>query len=210
MNITNINYNYLINILNNYPSNIIYHGSKGFIVEYDDKTLFKLYYRRFYEPYIYMSETKFKDEFNYLKRIEKSLNCDSLANLNYKLDSLKNVENGTYKGIVTYNNYPIGVLENYYKDYKNLECYSDFSYINILKIFDRINEKLIDLYNKGIYPLNIKLSDILINSNLDIKLVDLDDFDTIYSSECCNIDLMSQTQENMTKLKKIMISKNNI
>ena len=82
---------------------------------------------------------------------------------------------GQIEGLVTSKQYRIGILENYYRDYESLMGkIKDYSIPQRKYILEKVKEKILELFSVGIYPLDIKETNILLNDDMDVKLIDLD------------------------------------
>lgn len=163
--------------------NIIGQGSYGLLYKYDETTLIKLYYKDLIDTYFYLDSEIFKKEIdNKLQLIEiyKEYGVEYID----KLDELKKLYsilqithcNDLIKGIVTYKNYPIGVLLEYYKDYKTLgEIFFYLSQKEKIIVLEKVKILLENLMDNDIYYKDIKENNIMVNKEtLDVKIIDLD------------------------------------
>lgn len=166
--------------------NIIGQGSYGIIIPYDEETLIKIYYKQIFDGFYYLDEEKLIEEIYSNKTI-----CDSMMqhNTNYidslnrelkKLEVLKRI--GLVKSAVYCDEYMIGVLLNYYRNYNNLgDIYCSLSTKERKSILNRVEQYLYFLMSNNIYPGDIKENNILLRKeDLDVKFVDLDDQETRY------------------------------
>ena len=175
-----------------FNSKIVGQGTYGLIVEYDDNTLIKIYYKDIFETYHNKDITKLDEEIILKNKVEKEtlqlgiIKKNKLEEMKNKIKQLETTKSsGLIKGLATYNDCLIGVFLEYYKEYEKLSL-----------IFDKLNkqqqEKVLkksgrilgDLFKHGIFPRDIKEDNILVRKeDLDIKLIDLDDIETRYENK---------------------------
>ncbi len=156
---------------------IVGKGYYGILYEYDINTLIKLYYKEYYQSYISKKVISFNKDILY--NIKKMyLNCDfnrdnRIIELSGRLSNTSS--NNLIKAIVTNKKYRIGILEEYYKEYENLDSIIyDLPLEKRKYVIDKIKDIISELFFYGIYPLDIKEDNFLINDNLDVKIIDLD------------------------------------
>lgn len=87
---------------------------------------------------------------------------------------------------MVYRGYPIGVLVKSYLDYENLaDIFPKLEEEQKIFIRNKVEVLYKDLMEYDIYPTDIKMNNILVNiNNLDVKIIDLDDYDTVVSDKC--------------------------
>ena len=182
----------VINYFKNKPK--IGMGLFGVLYEYDSDRLIKLYYREYLKAYKSKKTRDFNEE---IKINIELMNLNFDLNRDQRLLGLeRRLENTTSKGfinaIVTNRGYRIGILEEYYKGYDVLRYkIYDFSLSERKYILEKTREKILELFNFGIYPLDIKEDNVLLNDNMDIKIIDLDgddvalvDDSNVYKRNC--------------------------
>ena len=162
-------------------------GAYGILVEYDESTLLKIYYKDVFNTYTNLDIKTLDEEINILLEVEKDM-TDFNSKFIGKLQQLKTIQkalkktksNSLIKHIVTCNGYPIGVLLEKYKNYLKLsQVYKNLNNDEKIEVLRRVKELLFDLLGNNIFPADIKENNILINpNNLDIKLIDLDGYET--------------------------------
>ncbi len=165
---------------------IIGQGTYGIVIPYDEETLIKIYYKQIFEGCYYLDETKLIEEIYSNKSVcdvmmQHNTNyIDSLDRDNKKLEILEKI--GLVKAKVFCNDYFIGLLLNYYLDYREVnDIFSDLSLDEKKIVLNRIKQYLYFLMSNNIYPADIKENNILIRKeDLDIKFIDLDDQETRY------------------------------
>ena len=156
-------------------------GTYGLIKKVDDNTLLKIYYKKIYNTYKSLNEETLDKEISNNKEIEEIVKSQELVELR-RQHLLKLYELSLIKGIVLYENYEIGVLLTYYKDYEELtDSFQKLSVSEKKETLSKINIELENLMKNNIYPHDLKESNIMINlNNLDIKIIDLDGDETRY------------------------------
>lgn len=183
MEIINIEKSQLIRFL--YDSNIIIgEGSNGIVSIYDENTLAKIHFKDIEKSY-YSEDFSFLNEeiaerLSFDKRLE-DLGLDKLSILKKLIIHLNDSHSPLIKGIIMYENYPIGILMEYYIDYKTLDkIILHLDRAPRIKVYERIKFLLYDLIEHEVYPRDIKFGNIMVNEDtLDIKIIDLDDQETI-------------------------------
>lgn len=163
--------------------NIIGQGTYGILYKYNDTTLIKLYYKDYIYTYFTLDSKIFEKEIEANLNVIKSLKELGIKH-NNKLEKLKKLHcilqltdcYNLIKGVVTYKNYPVGVLLEYYKDYQTLK--EIFFYLSIkekITVLEKIKSLIESLMENNIYLEDIKENNIMVNKNtLDVKLIDLD------------------------------------
>jgi hypothetical protein len=190
MKIIELKNNEIIDVLKN--GNIINKGQFGLLIEINENIIFKFYYKDFLKTCQQPVQSTLDKEIDISIEIEQFLietSCIRETKLNSMLQNFKRLE-GTksenlIKGIATYKNYPIGIFLNNYKEYRKLaHIYKEFDKIDKEKIILKINNLLTELYEHGVYPIDLKEDNILIKKdNLDIVIVDLDGSETRFEDK---------------------------
>lgn len=187
--ICEINGDDLLRIVNN--NKCIGSGVYGMVYEYDDTTLIKIYYKDIFN----FLTSKNIDDLN--KEVDINLYVENemleiRSDYVTKLDRLINISNclnradcSLIKEIVLYHGYPIGILLNYYKGYVNLgEIFEKIGDQSKLIVINKVKSMLSRLFEYGVYPLDLKESNILVNcETLDVQFIDLDGGETRYEDE---------------------------
>lgn len=177
---------------------IIGQGTYGIVIPYDNDSLIKIYYKEIFDAFYYLDEQKLVEELETCKVVEQQMlqmfsdYTESLERNEKKLEVLENI--GLLKAIVFCNDYLIGVILNYYKEYLCVsDIFDELSLSDKRKVLNNIREGLNNLMLNNIYPWDIKENNVLVRKrDLDIKLIDLDDdktrFETIdYVEECPSV-----------------------
>ena len=168
----------------NYLSNediVIGQGIFGLLCEYNNDSLLKLYYKEFYKAYEMLDIEEFRKDMNInLKLMKYDMDASSrkqrLENLYHKLQNTSSKD--LIEGIILNRNYVIGVILKYYKNYYNLiDYYNKLSNSSKIIVLKRIRELFKELIDNNIYPSDIHERNIIINNNLDVKLIDLDGYE---------------------------------
>ena len=172
MKILNISKEQLINFLVD-TSIRIGEGSNGIVSIYDNQTLVKIHYLDIQKSY-YSNNYDYIDEEIEITGLSKT---DLLIELIIKLNKSNSK---LIDGIVMYKQYPIGVLMKYYKGYKTLgNILLKLTNAERITIYDKIKTMLYNLVENGIYMIDIKFDNILIDEkSLDVQIIDLDDQET--------------------------------
>lgn len=182
MKIIKITKEEIINYLSD-KENIKGQGTYGILYKYNDTTLIKLYYKDYINTYFTLDSNIFE------KEIEANLNViETFKQLGIKhsdkLEELKKLHStlqltdcyDLIKGVVTYKNYPVGVLLEYYKDYMTLK--DIFFYLSTKEktiVLEKIKTLIENLMENNIYLGDIKENNIMVNKEtLEVKLIDLD------------------------------------
>ena len=156
-------------------------GTYGLVKKIDDNTLLKIYYKKIYNTYKSLNEQTLDKEISNNKEIEEFIINPLHKELRRK-KLFKLYELSLINGIVLYEDYEIGVLLTYYKDYEELtDSFQKLSLNEKKETLSKIKIELENLMKNNIYPHDLKESNIMINlNNLDIKLIDLDGDETRY------------------------------
>lgn len=191
MNIIELKKENLIAFLSD-KENCCGHGSYGILMNYDENTLIKIYYKDIFNTYTTLDDKVLDEEISILLEVEKQMKeifsdyVGNLQRLKIIYTALKRTKsNSLIKGIVTYKGYPIGVLLENYKGYLNFaDVYRNSDAQAKIKVLKMAKELMVDLINNNIFPTDIKENNILINpNNLDVKLIDLDGKETRIESK---------------------------
>lgn len=183
MEIIKIEKSQLIRFL--YDSSIrVGEGSNGIVSIYNKNTLAKIHFKEIEKSY-YSEDFSFLSEeiakkLSFDKKLEP-LGLDKLSILKKLIIHLNNSYSPLIKGIIMYEDYPIGILMEYYFGYKTLEkIIFQLDTPSRIKVYERIKFLLYDLIKNEVYPRDIKFGNIMVNKDtLDVKIIDLDDQETI-------------------------------
>lgn len=165
-------------------SRVIGSGCFGIVVAEDRDTVAKIYVNRVIDSYLHRDSSRLDEEIKKNKEISKYSDDEETRYLEEKkFEYLKRI--GLLKGVLTYEDYKIGVLLKYYWDYEKLENRFGFLGLSERKeVLKNIKEKLDEMMNNGIYPLDIKENNILIkDDSFNIVFIDLDDELTRWESK---------------------------
>ena len=162
-------------------------GQMGIITLIGDK-LYKIYYKDFSETYISKDKHKLDSEVSGKLALNKTKYYDyrKPSKQLEKFERLsKTKSDDLITGVLSYKGLFVGIEMNYYEGYISLSKIASEieeeelnKYISI--IFDLAN----DLVMHNIIPQDIKEDNIIVNPKTkDVKLIDLDGYETIYGSE---------------------------
>lgn len=186
-------------------------GVFGMVYEYDDTTLIKFYYKDIFRFFTSKDVDDLNNEVDINLFVEQEM-LEMRADYVTKKDKLINIMNclnkagcSLIKGVVLYQGYPIGILLNYYRGYSKLEdVFEDFDEKNRLLVMNKIKSILFHLFDCGVYPLDLKESNILVNvENLDVQFIDLDGDETRYGDKTY-IDEFNNIKKDAVKAFEIM------
>ena len=172
-----------------FKSKVIAQGNYGLIVEYDDDTLLKIYYKDIFETYSSRNIDKLDKEINNRIEVENEMiemriiDKKQIETIEGKIQQLQQTQSRTLiKGTAIYQGYPIGVFLKNYKGYDKLrDIFGNLHENQQRVILDRSASLFADLYKSGVIPRDIKEDNILVRKNdLDVKIIDLDDSETRY------------------------------
>ena len=162
---------------------IIGQGAYGILYKYNDTTLIKLYYKHYINTYFTLDSKIFDEEIEDNLNAIKILKQFGIKHID-KIEELKKIHSilqltdcyDLIKGVVTYKNYPVGVLLEYYKDYKTLgDVYFYLSIKEKITVLEKIKSLIESLMENNIYLGDIKENNIMVNKDtLEVKLIDLD------------------------------------
>ena len=161
-------------------------GRFGILYELDYDTLIKLNYTEYISAFISKKEKDFKREIDTsIELMNYDCDFDRDKRIEELIRRLNNTSsNDLIKGIITSRRYRIGFLLTYYRDFNVL---GDRIYeypVQVRKeILKKVREKIFELFSVGIYPLDIKEDNVLLNENMDIKIIDLDGYDVRIEDE---------------------------
>lgn len=121
-----------------------------------------------------------------MERELQSYGLDKYSMLKEKINKLSQTQSPLIDEIVVYRGYSIGVLVKSYLDYENLaDIFPKLEEEQKIFIRNKVEELYKDLMEYDIYPTDIKMNNILVNiNNLDVKIIDLDDYDTVVGNKC--------------------------
>lgn len=176
---------------------IVNFGIYGYMLPYQNNYI-KLFHKKLPNTFVTPTSTNLDREIKLLQTIETITDSHPLKKIKEKMIALQNTSsNNLIKAIITYNNYPIGVLLTKYQDYTPLlnikNTLTNEEKITILK---KIKDLLEELQNNNIYITNFNETNIIIRkSDHDIKIVNLDTSTTkVKSPEYkSNLDLIKKT-----------------
>lgn len=145
----------------------------------------KIYYPKFYNKELDTYDLEKLDELakEYKKNISRR---DKKIILYRKINAISKSSSGDlFLGVITYHGYLIGVVLKGYHDYESLDSiYDELSDEEIETIFSKVNIKIEELMNENIYPFDLKEDHIFVRrEDMDVKLIDLDDEQTIHDIE---------------------------
>lgn len=172
-----------------FKSKVIAQGNYGLIVEYDDDTLLKIYYKDIFETYSSRNIDKLDKEINNRIEVENEMiemriiDKKQIETIEGKIQQLQQTQSRTLiKGTAIYQGYPIGVFLKNYKGYDKLrDIFGNLHENQQRVILDKSASLFADLYKSGVIPRDIKEDNILVRKNdLDVKIIDLDDSETRY------------------------------
>ena len=175
-----------------FNTKVIGRGFYGMVVELDDKTVFKIYYKDIINTLVHRNINNLDYDVSENIRIEnkkiqagkkEKTNTETMIDKINQLDKTKAAS--TIKGVGTYKGYLIGIFMENYKDYNKLEdIYLKLDKNNRDLVLLKVRETLSDLFKHGIIPLDIKDDNILVREiDLDVKLIDLDGVETRFKTE---------------------------
>lgn len=170
--------------LENYVHNEKFSGSHGSLSLYDKNTLIKIHYKNIESIYLLddfsMLDSRIDELLEQEERFKK-LNMDTFSHFQKLIEKLNITHSPLLEGIAMYRGYPIGVLMKYYENYKNLgDVITSLGENQKVYVTNRVEFLLYELINSSIYPRDIKMDNILINTDtLDTKIIDLDDNETL-------------------------------
>lgn len=165
-------------------------GSNGILSIYDENTLIKIHKKEILNSYIsndfdYYLDEEIESRISLEKELQ-SYGLDKYSMLKEKINKLSQTQSPLIDGIVIYRGYPIGVLVKSYLDYENLaDIFPKLEEEQKIFVRNKVEELYEDLMEYDIYPTDIKMNNILVNiNNLDVKIIDLDDYDTVVGNKC--------------------------
>lgn len=166
-------------------------GSYGKIITLNNNELLKIYYRLFKQNFNTCTSQDLKKDLEQIKNFStngtmsyKKLLADPerIKTLIEKLNETS--QKDLIKDYIIYEELVIALILTNYKDY---ETYEELIINNKLTrnehkyILEQIKEKVYELINTRLYPLDLKEDNIMVHKQtLDVKLIDLDDLGTIF------------------------------
>ena len=135
-----------------------------------------------------------------LEKERQKYGLDKLSMLKKKISKLEQTESSLIEGIILYHSYPIAVLVKSYLNYSSLADVLISLDENQKKVIrDRIEFLYRNLIQYDVYPTDIKNDNILVHvNNLDVKIIDLDGFDTVVG------DIAHAKEESISSLEKLL------
>lgn len=176
---------------------IVNFGIYGYMLPYQNNYI-KLFYKKLPDTFVTPTSTNLDREIKLLQTIETITDNHPLKKIKEKIIALQNTSsNNLIKAIITYNNYPIGVLLTKYQGYTPLlNIKNTLTNEEKITILRKIKALLEELQNNNIYITNFNETNIIIRkSDHDIKIVNLDTSTTkVKSPEYkSNLDLIKKT-----------------
>jgi len=166
-------------------------GSYGKVITINDNELLKVYYRLFKQDFTNCTLQDLKDDLIKMKTFSsngtmsyKRLLADE--NRIIKLLELLNKTSSKdlIKDYIKYEEFVVALILSNYKDYDTYEYLifnDDLSKKDHKLILEQIKEKVYELIENRLYPLDLKCDNIMVNKeNLNVKLIDLDDLGTMF------------------------------
>lgn len=166
-------------------------GSYGRIITLSNSEILKIYYRLFKQDFNSCTAQDLKKDLEQIKKFSTNgvmsykkflADPERIKILIEKLNETS--QKDLIKNYIVYEELVIALILTNYKDY---ETYEDLIINNNLTrnehkyILEQIKEKVYELINTRLYPLDLKEDNIMVNrQTLDIKLIDLDDLGTIF------------------------------
>lgn len=141
--------------LSKFLSNQLASGSKSIISMYDENRIIKIY---------------------------NDYTIDRSANFKI-LNEASRVITKTHlpQTVVYYNKFIIGCLMKYYKNYYHLNHLSNYQQDFIASSLNLLIEKVKELTNNDLYPVDIYYENVLFNNDGNVEIIDLDDDGLVYS-----------------------------
>lgn len=166
-------------------------GSYGKIIEINDKELLKTYYRLFKLNTKTCTKEELEKSINEIKTLKTNgtMSYRRILADKQRIETLIKILNNTsskdlIKDYLIYKDLVVSLILTNYKDYEtyeNLIINNNLSKQEHKEILKQIKEKVNELVNNRLYPLDLKFDNIMVNKEtLDVKLIDLDDLGTIY------------------------------
>lgn len=166
-------------------------GSYGKIIEINDKELLKTYYRLFKLNTNTCTKEDLEKSINEIKTLKTNgtMSYRRILADKQRIETLIKILNNTsskdlIKDYLIYKDLVVSLILTNYKDYEtyeNLIINNNLSKQEHKEILKLIKEKVNELVNNRLYPLDLKFDNIMVNKEtLDVKLIDLDDLGTIY------------------------------
>lgn len=164
-------------------------GSYGIVKKIDEDTCVKIYYKDIFDAYASKDINKLDYLIECQLSVQKTLleissDCKEVEEMTRKkLELLSEI--GYINKVLYYKGYKIGIEMNIHKNYIKLhKAINKLSKDEKEIITQKIDNKLDELINNNIFPIDLSSSNILINlETLDVVLIDLDDIWTRYESD---------------------------
>lgn len=150
------------------------HGAFGSVFPYNKFQLIKLY------RVMFSAEVSWQEKVMIYKNKDKQYQMEGkkLKYLCQRCEQLEKSESGSYiDAVVTYQDYPIGIIMKWYQGYEELQkIYPTLSPASKKMVELKIWKRILELEQVGIYPYDLKGKNTLIHpGSLDTVLIDLDD-----------------------------------
>lgn len=166
-------------------------GSYGKIITINDNELLKVYYRLFKQDFTNCTLQDLKDDLIKMKTFSSNATMSYkrlLADENRIIKLLellnKTSSKDLIKDYIKYEEFVVALILSNYKDYDTYEYLifnDDLSKKDHKLILEQIKEKVYELIENRLYPLDLKCDNIMVNKeNLNVRLIDLDDLGTIF------------------------------
>lgn len=218
MKIVNLYPQDIINLMKN-KDNIINIDTDGIIIKYDEETLIKLYYKKFFNTFLNPTPKTLIDDLDTNKNIEEFLIQNGkiitplLKEIKDKVIALEQTEaKDLIKGIITCTDYPVGIIIANYKDYEPLNDIKDsLNNKELKKILTTIKYLINNLMENNLYPEALNERNIIVRkSDLDVKLIGLDTRSTRLETEnyiSSYPHIPKNVLKNYQEIKKILLKK---
>ena len=184
--------------------NYVDEGTNGLVRKYDDSRLIKIY-KEFVGrarindyPEVLLNAKKLEEE-KARKEYDYEIKKDHLRKIKSRLECTK-YSYDLIQGNAIYNDFTFGAVLKNYEGFKKISLENtNLSNQELLELVLNIGNSLEDLYQNYIYPCDIKKSNVLFNDKMDVKLIDLDDFTTVYrdSESSIFLNCASKCYDNM-------------
>lgn len=195
---------------------IIGSGAYGILKRFNRTTVAKVYYRDFPLSYPTHKIQLIDMDIAALKAQDKRYNfwTSSILKKDFLIRMIEQLNHTTsadlMKGVIIYKHYPVALLLEFYNDYVTLtQIYSRLSYQEKIVVLKNIEAKLLDLWDHLVFPTDFKDSNFMVRpSDLDVKLIDLDDSHTKYlnpSNNGLESHMLHQSEARFQKFKQSLL-----
>lgn len=175
MKIVNLSKEEIINLLLK-KNEIVNFGIYGFMLNYENDYI-KLFHKKLSNTFPNPTPNNLDKEIKLLQTIETLTASNYLQSTKEKITALQNTSlNDLIKAIVTYNNYPIGVIFTKYQNYIPLiDVKNNLTIEEKITILTKIKKTLKELQDNNIYITTLNDTNFIIRTkDKDIKLVNID------------------------------------